>query len=128
MRTITRNPVGRVIGYGSAKEGLSHWLRERVTALALVPLGIWFVLAAVSLSGATYAEVRLWLAAPFNATLMVLTVGLSFWHAKLGVQVIIEDYVHHEPAKAAALLANLFVMALLGTACVVSVLKVSFGS
>jgi len=126
--TITRSPVGRVIGYGSTGEGLGHWIRERVTALALVPLGIWFVVSAVSLTGAGWAETRAWLASPWNATLMVLTVALSFWHAQLGVQVIIEDYVHGGLAKPVALLANVFIMGLLGTACVVAVLKVSFGS
>src|SRR3954462_6646813 len=126
--TITRSPVGRVIGYGSTGEGLGHWIRERVTALALVPLGIWFVVSAVSLTGADWAETRLWLASPWHATLMILTVALSFWHAQLGVQVVIEDYVNHALAKPAALLANIFILGLLGTACVVAVLKVSFGS
>jgi succinate dehydrogenase / fumarate reductase, membrane anchor subunit len=126
--TITRSPVGRVIGYGSTGEGLGHWMKERVTALALVPLGIWFVVSAVSLSGAGYDDVRNWLASPWNATLMILTVALSFWHAQLGIQVVIEDYVHGGIAKPAALLANVFILGLLGTACVVAVLKVSFGS
>lgn len=126
--TITRNPVGRVIGYGSAGEGLGHWVHQRVTALALLPLGIWFVIAAISLSGASYVEARLWLASPWNATLMLLTVVLSFWHAKLGLQVVIEDYVHGANAKPAALLANTFVMVLLGAACAVAVLKISLGS
>ena len=128
MATITRNPVGRVMGYGSARSGLSTWMRERLTGLALVPLGLWFVFAAVSISGSTYEETRVWLGTPWNTTLMLLTVVLSFWHAKMGVQVILEDYVHHEMVKTLALVANLFVMALLGTACVVSVLKISFGS
>jgi succinate dehydrogenase / fumarate reductase, membrane anchor subunit len=123
-----RNPVGRVIGYGSSREGLRHWVHERVSALALVPLGIWFVVAAIGLSNDNYDGVRAWLATPWNTALMLLTVVLSFWHAKLGMQVVIEDYVHGENSKTLALLANLFATTLLGTVCVVAVLKVSLGS
>jgi succinate dehydrogenase / fumarate reductase membrane anchor subunit len=123
-----RNPVGRVIGYGSSREGLRHWVHERVSALALVPLVIWFVIAAIGLSNDNYDGVRAWLATPWNTALMLLTVVLSFWHAKLGMQVVIEDYVHGENSKTLALLANLFATTLLGTVCVVAVLKVSLGS
>lgn len=128
MASLTRNPVGRVIGYGSARSGLSIWMRERLTGVALVPLGLWFVLAMAGLAGSSYEEVRAWLGRPWNTTLMLLTVAVAFWHARMGVQVIIEDYVHEELWKGAALLLNLFVHALLGTACVVAVLKVSLGS
>lgn len=128
MRIVSRNPVGRILGYGSAREGLGPWLRERVTAAALIPLGLWFVAAAVGLSGSGYDEVRAWLATPWNTTLLLLTVVLGFWHSKLGIQVIIEDYVHGELAKGAALLANLFAHALLATVSVVAALKVSLGS
>jgi succinate dehydrogenase / fumarate reductase membrane anchor subunit len=128
MASITRNPVGRVIGYGSARHGLSIWMRERLTGLALVPLGLWFVFAAVAISGSTYEEARAWLGTPWNTTLMLLTVVLTFWHAKMGVTVIVEDYVHHELLKSAVLVLNLFLHALFGTACVVAVLKVSLGS
>jgi succinate dehydrogenase / fumarate reductase membrane anchor subunit len=125
---IVRNPVGRVIGYGSTGEGLRHWVHERVTALALTPLGIWFVIAVIGLADESYEGVRTWLAAPWNTALMLLTVILSFWHAKLGMQVVIEDYVHGENSKTLALLANLFIMTLFGTVCAVAVLKVSLGS
>lgn len=128
MAVISSNPVGRVIGMGSSRHGAGMWMRERFSGLALAPLGIWFVAWAVSLSDATYDEVRASLSGPLNTTFMLLFVGLSFWHAKLGVQVIVEDYVHHEVWRGAALLANLAVMALLGTACAVAVLKVSLGS
>ena len=117
-------------GAGAALDpaGSHHWLLERLTAVALVPLTLWFVVAAVGLSGADYDEVRAWLAAPFNTTAMLLLVLALFWHAQLGVQVIIEDYVHHEAAKLAALLAGQLRRDALGLACVVAVLKVPLGS
>lgn len=128
MDTMTRNPVGRVKGYGSAREGLGHWKNERISAIALIPLSLWFLYGAVGLSGASYEEVRAWMAGPINTTFMLLFVVLTFWHTKLGVQVIIEDYVHHEAYKVASLLANAFILTALGAACVVAVLKVSLGS
>ncbi len=82
--------------------------------MALVPLTLWFIVAAVSLSGAGYDEVRAWLAAPFNTTAMLLLILAVFWHAQLGVQVIIEDYVHHETTKLGALMAVNFALIALG--------------
>ncbi len=101
---------------------------ERVTSVALVPLTLWFIVAAVSLSGATYEEVRAWLAAPLNTTAMLLLIIATFWHALLGVQVIIEDYVHQETVKLASLMAANFALIAVGLACAVAVLKVSLGS
>ena len=128
MGAFTRNPVGRVHAYGSIRSGAGTWLHERLSGLALLPLSLWFLLAAVSLSGATYEEVRAWLAGPVNTTLMLLFVVLAFWHARLGIRVVIEDYVHHEGWKLGALLANTWLHVLVGTACVVAILKVSLGS
>ena len=128
MAVISRDPVGRVMGLGSTRHGAGMWLQERLSGMALLPLGIWFVVWAVSLSDATYEEVRASLSGPINTTFMILFVALSFWHSRLGVQVILEDYVHHETWKGVALLANIALHALLGTACVVAVLKVSLGS
>jgi succinate dehydrogenase / fumarate reductase, membrane anchor subunit len=128
MAVITRSPVGRVIGMGSTRHGAGMWMKERLSGMALLPLGIWFVVWAVSLSDASYEEVRASLSGPINTTFMVLFVALSFWHSRLGVQVILEDYVHHELWKGVALLANVALHALLGAACVVAALKVSLGS
>ena len=128
MAVISRDPVGRVMGMGSTRHGAGMWMQERLSGMALIPLSVWFVFWAISLSDATYEEVRASLSGPINTTFMVLFVLLSFWHSRLGVQVIVEDYVHHEVWKGAALLANLAVMAVLGTACAVAVLKVSLGS
>ena len=125
MATITRNPVGRVMGYGSARSGLSTWMRERLSGLALVPLGLWFVFAAVSISGSTYEETRVWLGTPWNTTLMLLTVVLSFWHAKMGVQVILEDYVNQEWLRMGAILAVKTISALLALASALAVLRIA---
>jgi succinate dehydrogenase / fumarate reductase membrane anchor subunit len=89
---------------------------------------LWFLFSAVALAGAGYAEVRAWLAAPVPASLMILLVISTFYHARLGVQVVIEDYVHHEGAKLAALAALTLVVIALAVACIVAVLKVSIGS
>ena len=98
-----RTAIGSVRGLGSAREGVGHWKMQRLTAIGGVLLAIWFVISALSLAGAGYAEVRAWLARPVNTTLMLLLVVSMWWHAKLGVQVVIEDYVHNEGAKVASM-------------------------
>ena len=119
---------GTTRSHGSAREGASTWMVQRLTAIALVPLGLWFVASAVSLSGADHAAVAAWLARPLNTTGMLLLIVTVFWHAQLGVQVIIEDYVHHDGTKLGGLMAANFALIAVGLACVVAVLKVSLGS
>jgi len=121
-------PIGRIRGLGSAREGVGHWKWQRLTAIANVVLVLWFVFAAASLSGGGYEEVRAWLASPLAATLMILLVISLFTHARLGVQVVIEDYVHHEGARIAALAALTLVSFALAVACIVAVLTVAIGS
>lgn len=128
MATAGNIGVGRLKAHGSARSGSQHWWWQRVTALANVPLVIWFVASAVSLSGAGYAEVRAWLGGQMNATLMVLLVVSAFWHARLGLQVVIEDYVHSRAIKLASLLGLDLLVAALATSCLLAILKVSFGS
>jgi succinate dehydrogenase / fumarate reductase membrane anchor subunit len=123
-----RTALGRVRGLGAARKGVEHWKVQRITSIALVPLGLWFVISAIGLSGDTYAETRAWLASPFNATCMLLLVLAAFYHAQLGVQVIVEDYVHHEGVKVASLLALTFAVFLFGGLSVVSILVVALGS
>jgi succinate dehydrogenase / fumarate reductase membrane anchor subunit len=123
-----RSAIGMVRGRGSAREGVAHWKLQRLTAIANVPLVLWLIISAVSLSGAGHAEVAAWLAAPINATLMLLLVLSTFWHARLGLQVVIEDYVQHEGIKIASLIAITFALFLLGGLAVVSILKVALGS
>lgn len=123
-----RSTTALVRRRGSAREGVAHWKAQRLTALANVPLVLWFVFSAVGLAGADHAAVAAWLAAPLNATLMLLLILSVFHHARLGLQVVVEDYVHHEGYRLAALVGITFAVFLLGGLCVVSVLKVALGS
>jgi succinate dehydrogenase / fumarate reductase membrane anchor subunit len=122
-----RSPLGRVRGLGSAREGVGHWWAQRMTSLALVPLALWFVASLVTLTGADHAAARDWIAAPVPASLLVLLIVATFYHGALGVQVIVEDYVHHEGAKVAALIAVNAISLLLGLTGVLAVLMVLFG-
>lgn len=103
-----QTPLARVLGKGSAKEGVEHWWWQRLTAVALVPLGIWFVIAVISLVGADYAAARAWITAPLNIALLVAFTASLLYHAQLGLQVVIEDYVHNEAWKLAGLIAVKF--------------------
>lgn len=103
--TTLRSPLGRVRGLGSAKSGVHHWWMQRVTSIALLPLTIWFTLAVASLAGAPHAAVVAWIARPWNAVLLLATLGLTFHHLAAGVQVIVEDYANQEWAKMALILA-----------------------
>jgi len=89
-----RNPLGRARGLGSAKAGTGHWWMQRLTALALVVLSVWFLITVLGLLHADYPTALATLARPWNAVLMVAFTTAMFWHAQLGLQVVIEDYVH----------------------------------
>jgi succinate dehydrogenase / fumarate reductase membrane anchor subunit len=127
MAMDTRSPIARVRGLGSAKEGVQHWWVQRLTALALVPLSIWFAAGVVALAGAPQAEAAAWIARPLNATLMILTLGLTFHHAQLGLQVVIEDYVHAEGAKLALLILVKLLALALALAGALAVLRLMIG-
>jgi len=120
-----RSDLGRVRGLGSAKEGAAHWWAQRVTAVALVPLALWLVASLAALAGADVAAVRGWIAQPFTAVLLVLLIGVTFHHAQLGLQVVIEDYVHAECAKIAGIVLVKFAAVALAAAGVFSVLKIA---
>ena len=122
-----RSDLGRVRGLGSAKEGTSHWWMQRVTAVALVPLTLWFVWSIGTLVGLDHAGFENWLNENQNLTLLILFVGALFYHMQLGLQVVIEDYVHGETAKTVMLLLNLFVAVLFGLSAVIALLKIAFG-
>ena len=122
-----QTPMKRVQGLGSAKSGTEHFWLQRLTALALAPLGIWFVYSVLALIGSEHAGVTEWMRHPVNATLLALMAATLFWHSKLGVQVVLEDYIHTEWMKIAALIFNNFIHVLLGAAAVISVLRVAFG-
>jgi succinate dehydrogenase / fumarate reductase membrane anchor subunit len=122
-----RSPLGRARGLGSAKEGTAHWWAQRVTAVALVPLTLWFVVNLIALAGAPRIDVLAWLASPVVAVLMLLLVAAVFRHAQLGLQVVIEDYVHAEGVKVAALMFVNGASLLLGALAAFSILKLAFG-
>jgi succinate dehydrogenase / fumarate reductase, membrane anchor subunit len=123
-----RSPVGRVLGLGSAGEGVGHWWTQRVTSVALVILGLWFVFSLVRLPGASYEIVTQWIASPLNAVLLSLLVGTTVYHSLLGVQVVVEDYVSDHGTKIVTMLALQFIHILLGALGIFSVLRVAFGS
>ena len=123
---LLRSPLGRARGLGSARSGSHHWWVQRLTAVALIPLTIWFIFSAIKLTGATRAGVDAWLSSPFTAAMMLGLVIATFHHLQLGLQVVIEDYVHDEKVKVPAVLVMKGVCWLLAAACVVSVLKLAF--
>lgn len=122
-----QSDLARVRHLGSAKDGTHHFWVQRITAIALVPLSIWFVFAVLSLLGADYNAYKAWISVPFNTLLMVLLVGALFHHLQLGLQVVVEDYVHGEGAKVTLIILNKLAAVLLAATCVLSVLKVAFG-
>lgn len=123
--TTLRSPLGRVRGLGSAKGGTRHWWVQRVTSVALLPLTLWFVFSAAVLAGASHAETVAWIARPWNAVLLLLTIGLSFHHTALGVQVIFEDYINQEWLKMAYILGLKAVCWVLALASMLAVLRIA---
>ncbi|MEJ1993806.1 MAG: succinate dehydrogenase, hydrophobic membrane anchor protein [Limibacillus sp.] len=119
-----RTPLAKVRGLGSAKDGTEHFWMQRLTAIALVPLTLWFVISVIAHTGASYAEFVQWLSTPLSGGLMILLVIATFYHAMLGLQVVIEDYVHTEWKKISSLIVMRFFCIFLGVIGVLSVLKI----
>jgi succinate dehydrogenase / fumarate reductase membrane anchor subunit len=122
-----RTPIGRVRGHGSARSGTGHFWHQRVTALANVPLTIAFVVIIIALLGRSHALVTQILGSPLVGILMFLFIGSVTYHMKLGMQVIIEDYVHDEAWKLAALIGNTFFAIAVAATSAYSLLKISSG-
>ncbi|HZB93338.1 MAG TPA: succinate dehydrogenase, hydrophobic membrane anchor protein [Stellaceae bacterium] len=122
-----RTPLGQAIGLGSAKEGVQHWWAQRVSAVALIVLGLWFVVSVIAHAGADRATVVAWLHGPLSAILMILTLAAVFYHAALGMQVVIEDYVHSEWVKVSSLVAMRLICLALAVAGIFAVLRIAFG-
>ena len=122
-----RTPLGRVLGYGSARSGTEHFIQQRLTAIANVPLTIGAVLIVISLIGHNQAAVAQILGSTPVAIVMLLFIISTFYHMKIGMQVIIEDYVHDEGAKYALLILNTFFTVVVGFSSIYAILKLSFG-
>ena len=123
-----RSPLGRARGYGSAKEGVRHFWAQRVSAVALVPLALWFVFSVARLPMMSFSGVQHWVAAPSVAVILVLFIATLFYHSMLGVQVVVEDYVAGEGRKLVTLLILKFAHAAAAAAGIFAVLKIALGN
>lgn len=123
-----RAPVGRARGLGSAKEGVAHWTAQRLSAVALALLTPWFVWLVVSLVGADQALAAARLGSPINATLMLAYVGAALWHAQLGMQVVIEDYIGRRGLELLLHVAVKLIFALAAVAALVAIGRLAFAS
>jgi succinate dehydrogenase / fumarate reductase membrane anchor subunit len=121
-----RSPLGKVLGAGSAKEGVHHWWLQRLTSIALVPLTIWFVVSLLSLPSFEHVTLVTWMAQSWTALLLVLFILAATWHSQLGVRVVVEDYVHGS-SKTLTLVLITFIHAVVAAAGIFAVLKVAFG-
>ena len=122
-----RSTLGRVRGLGSSGDGSHHWWIQRLTAVALIPLGIWFIFAVLSFVGTDYAQFKAWAGHHGNALLLVLFIITAFHHAQLGMQVVIEDYIHGEAVKITSILLIKFVSFMFAVSCILAVLRLYFG-
>lgn len=121
-----RSPLGKALGLGSAKSGSGHWLAQRMTAVAMAPLGLWFVLAMLGLESSNYQFIAAWVADPAHSILLILMVLTFSYHSLLGLQVVIEDYLHGA-AMVVVLLAVRFLHVIMVVAGVYAVITVSLG-
>ena len=128
MASRMRSPLGRAIGLGSAKEGVAHWWMQRVTAIALVPLTLWFVVAIIGLVGADLETMQNWVGRPLPAILLVLLLIASFYHMSLGLQVVVEDYVHTELVKLGIVVAVRLLCFAFAVAGIFGVLSIAVGA
>ncbi len=126
-RLTMRSPLGRALGLGSARDGVDNWWLERVSAVALAPLTGWFAVSIVMHAGDSYSALTAWLRRPVTTTLMVPLLIALFYHAALGLQVVIEDYVH-SGGKIPALIGTRLGCFALAVAGIVAVLRIAFGA
>ncbi|PCJ99395.1 MAG: succinate dehydrogenase, hydrophobic membrane anchor protein [Zetaproteobacteria bacterium] len=119
-------PLKIAKNHGSAHEGTEHWLQQKITALAQIPLVLWLIWSIIGLQGASYAEFTAWMGQPVNAILMIILISSVMLHAKLGAQVVVEDYISTEWFKMAKLIGGKIFFYGLSVACIFSVLKIAF--
>ena len=123
-----RSPLGQVLGSGSAKDGTRHWWAQRVSAIGLVMLGLWFLFALLQMDGFGYRAVSEWLARPVNGVLVMLLSLTLAYHSSLGIQVIVEDYVHGKFLKIASLMLSDFAHLFVAVAALYSVMRIALGA
>ncbi len=123
-----RTALGRVEGHGSAKEGVGHWWVQRLTSVALIVLGCWFVVALLALPGLDFATVAAWVRGGWTAPVLILFVIVGTWHSQLGIRVVIEDYVHEVGMKTLALALSSFAHVVIAAIGIYAVLRIAFGS
>ncbi len=121
-----RSNLSRARGLGAAQAGLHHWMVERLTGIALVPLTVWFIYAVLHLLGAPQAAVHRFVASPVNTVLLLATVVMTFHHMQLGLQVVMEDYIDSRKWRSGCHLLNKAVAIVLGLLCIVSILRMAF--
>lgn len=123
-----RTPLARVRGLGSARDGTHHWWSQRVTAIALIPLSLWLTASLLAMTDAGYAEFVAWLRSPLVAMAWIALLAALFHHAQLGVQVVIEDYVHTEWLKISCIVVTKLLAVVLAVICILCVLRVFLAS
>ena len=128
-----KTPLARARGLGSAKTGSHHWFMQRVTAIALLPLVLWFIWSLMGLldtggADGAFIAAEAWLRDPLHSILMVFLVLAAFYHAILGARVVVEDYIHHEGLKTAKLIAQKLTLTALAVVCLFAIMKISLGS
>lgn len=119
--------LARARGLGSTNEGVGHWWMQRLTGIALIPLTLWFIYSAVQMSGASHAEFTTWVGTHGNPVLLILLIIAIFHHGQLGLQVVIEDYIHSEGPKVALLVLTKFAAIFIGACSIFAVLRLTFG-
>ncbi len=120
-----KTPLAQARGLGTAKSGLSHWWHQRLTAIAMVGLVAWMCVLVVMLAGADFDVAISLLSHPINAAILILFIGVGFWHSALGLQVVLEDYVSHEGIRLTMIIAFRMVLMLLGAISMLSLLKIA---
>ena len=123
-----RSSLRMALGLGSAQHGTGHWWAQRITAASLIPLGLWFSISVLGLPIADYSAVRSWLAQPLNSILMILLVVSVLHHSQLGIQVVVEDYVHDDSLKFMTVIVSRFLHIALAVAAIYALISIFYGS